>query len=109
MREAPADAGASRRSYSEPLLLLEEEGVEVAARVRGLEEVATSPLGHELTLVAVVVRRPRRVVLLDHDVEVAVRPVAGGARQPVGSLEESVDLLVVEVGEVVVVVGVDVV
>src|SRR5205085_10450219 len=67
-REAPALAGASQ-STSTPSssLLLDEEGVEVGARVRRLEEVATSPLRHELTLVAVVIRRPRSVVLGDHD------------------------------------------
>src|ERR687887_1211442 len=88
-------------------LLLEEEGVEVGARVRGLEEVAASPLGHELTLVAVVIGRPRSVVLADQDVEVAVRLVAGRARLQVGSREQLVQLRNVEVREVVVVLGVN--
>jgi len=89
--------------------LLQEEGVEVGARVRGLEEVATSPLRDELTLVAVVVRRPRCEVLRDQDVQVAVRLVTGGADRTVRLNELLVDPRVVEVREVVVVVGVDVV
>src|SRR5436853_4538842 len=84
-------------------LLLDVEGVEVGACVRGLEEVAASPLRHELTLVAVVVRRPRSVVLGDHDVEVAVSILAGRARLQVGSREQLVHLRDVEVRQVVVV------
>src|SRR5213079_2549349 len=111
MHEAPAGgpAGASLPTWSSSTpFLLEEEGVEVCARVRGLEEVPASPLRDELTLVAVVVRRPWREVLGDHDVEIAVRLVARRTDLLVRSSQEIVHLAVVEVREVVVVVGVDV-
>src|ERR1043165_7703662 len=104
-------AGRNRRPLGESgeQLLLEEEGVQVSARVGGLEQVATDAGSNELTLVAVVVSSPRRVVVRDLHVEVAVRLVPLVPGELLGSCHLLVDARDVEVREVVVVRIVDVV
>src|SRR5262245_32231804 len=94
--------------YSIWMDLLQEERVEVGARVGRLEEITAGPLRDELTLVPVVVRSPRRVLRRNLHVEVAVGLVARVAGKLVGGDELLVHLRVVEVREVVVVRVVDV-
>src|SRR6476646_10027664 len=105
---APVETGAPSVLQANDLLL-EEEGVQVSARVGGLEQVATDAGSNELTLVAVVVSSPRRVVVRDLHVEVAVRLVPLVPGELVGSCHLLVDARDVEVREVVVVRVVDVV
>src|SRR5207249_1872228 len=71
--------------------LLDEERVQVRARVRGLEQEAAGPSRDELTVVPVVVGRPGGELRRELYVQVAIRLVAGVARQLVGSRELLVD------------------
>src|SRR4051794_15279941 len=110
MRRGAGSKSGAPSCFRVPLLvLLEEERVEVGARVGGLEQVPTGAGGDELTLVAVVVGGPRRVVLRDVHVDLAVGVVPLVARELVGGGEPLVHARDVEVRQVVVVRVMDVV